>query len=186
MYGSNADARSAVALCLAMAMVEVLLASSASLAQDSASPSKVVPSHLRARGARKPALDPSAPPVTRRLWNDLRCTCGECDPMALADCSCDYAKSERDKIAAEVLSLGPKAGTPEDAVYAAVVKKYVARHGPDAVLAPARRQMLLRRAFIGMVGIAVLVGLFALVERLRSPQRPPPSSRGARRKRASR
>ena len=112
-----------------------------------------------------------ATPVARQLWADLYCMCGECDNITLAECACENAAKERKRIAEEVEKLG--LGSPERDVNARakVLGEYIARHGAKAEVSYAKLHRWLDPLLMLGGVLAGSLGVFILVERLRSARR---------------
>lgn len=87
--------------------------------------------------------------------------------MALADCECEYAAREREKIAAQVQKFTLTSRAEEQAAYTAVLKDYVAHHGSKSVLKAAQRSEWVAWVAAATACAAAIAVLIALVERLR-------------------
>jgi hypothetical protein len=98
------------------------------------------------------------------------CSCPEpdCSHEPLEACECDYASKERQKIVADVRRLGY--GTPEKdaATFATIRLQYLATHRVEPKEAPSAFAGALRIAGFAIACLLGAMGLFWLVERLRS------------------
>ncbi len=71
-----------------------------------------------------------ATPVERRVFEQLRCMCGDCPRESLSTCTCGFAEGQRQRIR-ERLARGDSAST--------IIEQYVARYGSESLEVPPDR-----------------------------------------------
>jgi cytochrome c-type biogenesis protein CcmF len=97
----------------------------------------------------------------RDIFKSLRCMCGGCERLPLADCACGDFAGERDEIRREI-----DKGMTKDAILAG----YVERWGQDGLTVPPNRGALRAIYMFPLGAIAVGgVGLAVLLKRWRKP-----------------
>lgn len=73
--------------------------------------------------------DSDIPPVAHRLFDDIECTCGQCQHMKLSECPCGFAGEAREEIMG--MLRGKDISTPhkEEAAFRDIRQAFIARYG---------------------------------------------------------